>query len=180
MEEIISTNLMPFTVVKLFRTSSANVIAPLVLNLSLLTSVVALRLYPVFPVLARVALSDTVLPVGGGKSQEDPLFVSKGSTVVMSYYALHRDPEVFGDDVEDFRPERWNDIGPDQWQFIPFGGGQRACLGQHKVLVEASYVLLRMATVFETLECRDLEPWKGELKLTCKSANGCKVSFRRG
>ncbi|KAF4624127.1 hypothetical protein G7Y89_g14046 [Cudoniella acicularis] len=139
----------------------------------------SLRLYPVFPILSRTSLCDTTLPTGGGKNQDEAVFVPQGTLVVMSYFALHRDPLVFGDDVETFKPERWNAINPKQWEYIPFGGGQRACLGQHKVLVEATYVLLRIAATFEHLECRDDMPWKGELQLTCKSANGCKVSLRR-
>ncbi|EHK97179.1 putative Cytochrome 52A12 [Glarea lozoyensis 74030] len=100
----------------------------------------ALRLYPVFPVLARVALSDTTLPTGGGKNQDLPIFVPKGSTVVMSYYTLHRDTSIFGSNVETFRPERWDEIHPEQWEFLPFGGGLRACMAQNKVLVEAAKI----------------------------------------
>jgi cytochrome P450 len=138
-----------------------------------------MRLYPVFPVLARVALCDTTLPVGGGNNQDESIYVPKGAQVSMSYFALHRDPAVFGADVEEFRPERWDHIKPDQWEYLPFGGGNRACLGQQKVLVEAAYVILRMASTFDKLECQDDLPWKGELKLTCKSAHGCKVSLHK-
>jgi len=99
--------------------------------------------------------------------------------VTLSYYALHRDSSIFGADVEDFKPDRWKSIRCGQWDFMPFGGGQRACLGQQKALVEAAYVLVRLASVFPILESRDTEPWKGELKLTCKSANGCKIALRR-
>jgi hypothetical protein len=41
-------------------------------------------------------------------------------------------------------------------------------------------VLLRLAAQFEGLESGDEVPWKGQLMLTCKSANGCKVSLRKG
>jgi len=140
----------------------------------------SLRLFPIFPLLGRTALNDTKLPVGGGTDQNDPIFVPKGSMVVMSSYALHRDPSVFGNDVESFNPDRWNDIHPGQWEFMPFGGGQRACMGQQKVFVEAAYLLVRMTGTFETLESRDNAEWKGELKLTCKNANGCKVALHRG
>lgn len=137
----------------------------------------ALRLYPVFPLLGRVALCDTVLPVGGGPNHNAPCFVPKGTKVEMGYHALHRDPRVFGDDVEEFRPERWDSINPGQWEFMGFGGGSRACLGRQKSLAEAAYVLARVAMRFEKLESRDGREWKGEMKLTCKSANGCKVAL---
>jgi cytochrome P450 len=105
------------------------------------------------------------------------VFIPKGTAVVMSYYALHRDPVVFGEDVEIFRPERWKSIKPGQWEYMAFGGGSRACLGQQKVLVEAGHVLLSLAKTFANLESRDSKDWTGELKLTCKNANGCKVAL---
>ncbi|KAI1407141.1 cytochrome P450 [Hypoxylon sp. FL1857] len=135
-----------------------------------------LRLYPIFPLLGRVALRDTILPVGGGPSHNCPIFVPKGSPVVMAYYALHRNTSVFGDDIEAFRPERWNSVTPGHWEFMGFGNGDRACLGQEKALIEAAYVLARLSREFAKLESRDARDWKGELKLTCKSAHGCKIA----
>ena len=96
--------------------------------------------------------------------------------VVMGNYVLHRNVDVFGEDVETFRPERWTSIKPTQWEFLGFGGGSRACLGHQKAMIEASYVLARLSQSIKTLESRDSREWKGELKLTCKSANGCKVA----
>lgn len=136
-----------------------------------------LRLYPVFPLLARAALEDTQLPTGGGAQQNMPVFVPKGTNIILSYYALHRDPAVFGDDVEEFRPERWDQIKPGAWEFMGFGGGNRACLGQQKALVEAAYVLVRFARRYSKIESRDSSAWEGEMKLTCKSKNGCKVAL---
>ncbi|GAP92080.1 putative cytochrome P450 [Rosellinia necatrix] len=134
-----------------------------------------LRLYPIFPLLGRVALRDTILPAGGGPNHDHPIFVPKGSPVVMAYYALHRNTSVFGDDIEAFKPERWNSLKPRQWEFLGFGSGDRACLGQQKATIEAAYVLARFAREFWMLKSRDARDWKGELKLTCKSAHGCKV-----
>lgn len=137
----------------------------------------ALRLYPVFALMSRIALCDTVLPVGGSPDLNAPIFVPKGTTVQFGQYSLHRDQRVFGEDAEAFRPERWDSINPSQWEFMAFGGGSRACLGRQKSLVEAAYVLARLACQFPRLESRDYEEWKGDMKLTCKSANGCKVAL---
>jgi cytochrome P450 len=149
------------------------------LNLKTIRNVLleTLRLYPVFPLMSRGALKDTQLPTGGGPNQDQPIFVPKNTIVVLSYYALHRDPTVFGEDVEDFRPERWETIKPGAWDFMGFGGGNRACMGQQKVLVEAAYVLVRFAKKFSKLESRDSSAWEGEMKLTCKSKNGCKIAL---
>jgi cytochrome P450 len=137
-----------------------------------------LRLYPVFPQLEREALNDVTFPVGGGPKQEDPVFVPKGTRVLTGYHALHRDLRVFGDDVEAFSPDRWESIAPTQWQFLPFGAGGRACLAREKALVEAAFVLARVAFRFETLESRDSREWKGAMRLNCQNAHGCLVSLR--
>jgi cytochrome P450 len=116
------------------------------LNFKLIQNVLleTLRLYPIFTLMGRAALQDTTLPVGGGPAQDEPMFVPKGAVAVMHYYALHRDPSVYGEDVETFRPERWETVHPSNWEFMGFGGGNRECLGRQKVLVEAAYVLVRL------------------------------------
>jgi cytochrome P450 len=130
--------------------------------------------------MARDALQDTTLPVGGGPSQEQPIFIAKGTMVQTSFYALHREPAVFGKDTEEFFPERWRGIQPKQWEYVPFGGGQRACLGKGKVLAESAFVICRLAQTFERLQSRDTESWNGQQTLTAKNANGCKVALYCG
>jgi cytochrome P450 len=153
----------------------------MLLNLKVVQNILveSLRLYPIFAIMGRAAIQDTKLPVGGGPNQDEPVFIPKGTVVTMSWYALHRDTVVYGDDVEEFRPERWETIQPTHWEFMGFGGGNRECLGKQKVLVEAAYVLVRLAKKFEVLESRDKDDWVGELKMTCKSKNGCKVALYR-
>jgi cytochrome P450 len=79
----------------------------------------------------------------------------------------------------DFVPDRWNTIHPKSYEYMAFGGGQRACLGKEKVLVEAAFFLARLAQRFEKLETRDEKPWKGQLMLTAKNLNGCKLALIR-
>ncbi|KAF9776193.1 hypothetical protein IL306_005667 [Fusarium sp. DS 682] len=88
-----------------------------------------LRLFPVVPVNMRQALRDTSLPVGGGIDGKSPIFVAKGQVVDFSVFVLHRTKEYWGDDAEEFRPERWEGrkFG---WDYLPFNGGPRICLGR--------------------------------------------------
>ncbi|PQE21990.1 cytochrome P450 alkane hydroxylase protein [Rutstroemia sp. NJR-2017a BBW] len=104
-----------------------------------------LRLQPPFANLARTAMTDTILPTGGGSDGSSPIYVFAGSTVTTSFYSLHRNPEVYGDNVEGFEPDRWNRIVPGRWDFMGFGGGPRGCAGQYKALIEASFVLAKLA-----------------------------------
>ncbi|KAM0351943.1 hypothetical protein ACHAPU_002459 [Fusarium lateritium] len=89
----------------------------------------ALRLHPVIPTNARVAVRDTTIPRGGGADGQSPLFVSKGTALFYNVYAMHRNQDVFGPGTDEFVPERWQDLRPG-WGYLPFNGGARACIGR--------------------------------------------------
>jgi cytochrome P450 len=94
-----------------------------------LTSDTALRLHPVIPTNAREATRDTTLPYGGGQDGQAPLFVNRGALIVYNIFAMHRDKAVFGENAEEFVPERWSGLRPG-WGYLPFNGGPRICLGR--------------------------------------------------
>ncbi|KAH9842105.1 Cytochrome-P450 52A13 [Teratosphaeria destructans] len=139
-----------------------------------------LRLYPVVPVLAKTAIRDTVLPRGGGPSGTGPLFVAKGTILYYNMYSMHRSPATYGPDAESFRPERWADPGlKPGWDFLPFGGGPRICLGQQYALAETYYVVVRLMQRFRTVEARGEEAWREKLTLTLGCRDGVRVVLRR-
>ena len=93
------------------------------------------RLYPVVVVNFREALVDTTLPRGGGPEGKQPVFVPKGTMVNWNLWAMHRRKDLFGEDAEEFKPERWLDREGKQglrvaWEYLPFNGGPRMCLGR--------------------------------------------------
>nr|P16496.3 RecName: Full=Cytochrome P450 52A3-A; Short=CYP52A3-A; AltName: Full=Alkane-inducible P450-ALK1-A; AltName: Full=CYPLIIA3; AltName: Full=Cytochrome P-450ALK; AltName: Full=Cytochrome P450-CM1 [Candida maltosa]BAA00371.1 cytochrome P-450alk [Candida maltosa]prf//1513184A cytochrome P450alk [Candida maltosa] len=116
-----------------------------------------LRMYPSVPINFRTATRDTTLPRGGGKDGNSPIFVPKGSSVVYSVYKTHRLKQFYGEDAYEFRPERWFEPSTRKlgWAYLPFNGGPRICLGQQFALTEASYVIARLAQMFEHLESKD-------------------------
>ena len=46
---------------------------------------------------------------------------------------MHRMKDLYGDDADDFRPERWegSELANIGWGFMPFHGGPRICLGSN-------------------------------------------------
>jgi cytochrome P450 len=92
----------------------------------------SLRMAPVVPLNDRVSLQDTVLPRGGGPERDQPIFVPKGTQILIPTYALGQRPDIWGPDAGEFRPERWIDDGGHKsgFEFVPFGGGVRQCLGR--------------------------------------------------
>lgn len=68
---------------------------------------IALRLYPPLPHNARVSLKDLILPVGGGKDGQSPVFVPAGTEIKWHLSALHQRKDLWGEDADEFRPERF-------------------------------------------------------------------------
>jgi cytochrome P450 len=81
----------------------------------------ALRLHPPVPGLWRQMLDDLTLPSG--------LSLKTGDFVFLDLYASSRDPDVFGDDADEFNPRR--DVPKGAWPFaFTFGGGAHMCIGR--------------------------------------------------
>jgi cytochrome P450 len=60
--------------------------------------------------MSRVAVVDTVLPLGGGEDGKSPVFVKAGTRVYNYVYSLHRAKDRWGSNAEEFRPERWDGL----------------------------------------------------------------------
>ncbi|KAF7347083.1 Fatty acid hydroxylase [Mycena venus] len=119
-----------------------------------------LRLAATAPIRQTAALEDTT--IGGGKYS-----IKKGAPILVLVWELHRDPAVWGDDAEEFRPERMLDgkfeaLPPNAWQ--PFGHGFRACIGRAFAWQE---VCLVMASVIQRFDLSFVDPsYNLEIKQT--------------
>ncbi|KAM4065338.1 cytochrome p450 [Hirsutella rhossiliensis] len=136
----------------------------------------ALRLWPPVSSNARVAKRDTVLPKGGGPDGESPLLVPKGTECRFSTYSLQRCEDIYGEEANEFRPERWDTLRT-SWEYIPFSGGPRICIGQQFALTMMSYLMARFFQAFERIEARDGRPMLQKTSSTMSLSNGCWVSL---
>ena len=89
----------------------------------------ALRLGSPTPTTVRAAVRNTTLPQGGGPEGQDPIYIPKGTVVTLNLFNLHHREDIWGNDVDEFKPERWTSSNRG-WEFIPFGGGPRGCIGR--------------------------------------------------
>lgn len=104
----------------------------------------SLRLWPTAPAFGLYPKEPTAL---AGKY---PLTTK--DTVLVLTPMLHRDPKVWGEDVEAFRPDRFaaenaEKLPPNAWK--PFGNGARACIGRPFAMQEAQLVLAMMLQRFD-------------------------------
>jgi fatty acid omega-hydroxylase len=90
----------------------------------------ALRLYPSVPWDIKAVVEDDTLP--------DGTFIHGGSDVMYDIYSMGRDPTIWGDDAEVFRPDRWLEMqeAPGNYHYPVFNAGPRECLGRRMALVE--------------------------------------------
>lgn len=129
----------------------------------------ALRLCPPAAGVARLALRD--IAVGGYR-------VQAGSLMAVGIYALHRDPALWNDplafDPDRFSPE--NTKTRDRWQFLPFLGGGRSCIGEHFARLETT---LALGTIVRAMEIRSAdEDFRCEVPFTTVAKGPIRASVR--
>ncbi|KAJ3497087.1 hypothetical protein NLG97_g2163 [Lecanicillium saksenae] len=115
-----------------------------------------LRLHPVVPENSRRAVRNTTLPRGGGPDGQSPIFIRKGEDVIYNVNVMHHRRDLWGEDAHEFIPERWAERRHG-WEYLPFNGGPRICLGQQFALTEAAYVVVRMVQKYSKIENLDPE-----------------------
>ncbi|KAK5229168.1 hypothetical protein LTR96_004420 [Exophiala xenobiotica] len=135
-----------------------------------------IRFVGIVPMNERAAVRDTTLPRGGGFDGQSPVFVPKGTQVLIPTYSMQHREDIWGPDVEEFKPERWQGrkFG---WEFIPFGGGTRQCLGQQFARTEAMYVIARMLQIFDKIENME-GPGPIKMHHTIENRSGSGVQVR--
>ncbi len=94
-----------------------------------------LRIHPVIPIVGRRVHAPFRLGA---------LEVPVGVTLAPSIHLAHRRVATWGDpDV--FRPERFVEREPSPYEYFPFGGGARRCLGRELALLEMKVALAHRA-----------------------------------
>lgn len=105
----------------------------------------AMRLFPPSPAVSRLAVAETV--VGGRR-------IPAGAAVLVSQWVAHRHP-AYWEDPERFDPERFTPQAEERrprYAYFPFGGGPRACVGQH---FSTLHSVLSLATLLRAYEVED-------------------------
>lgn len=131
-----------------------------------------LRLYPNVPLNGRRCIRTTTLPRGGGPDGNSPVYVREGQDVNYLVHLMHRRKDIWGEDANEFRPERWEGrkVG---WEYLPFNGGPRICLGQQFALTEAGYVTVRLMQRFDRMVNEDDRDVTRHVLSLTTSTDGC-------
>lgn len=129
----------------------------------------SLRLYPPVGFFARTATKDTSI-------QKNAL--KEGSGVVVAPWLIHRHSDYW-ENPHAFNPMRFEEkdkIKKDT--YMPFGMGERICIGQGFAIQEAMLILANILRTYK-LELQDGFVPDVVGRLTIRSANGMKIKFTK-
>ncbi|EAJ6668498.1 cytochrome P450 [Campylobacter jejuni] len=127
----------------------------------------SLRLYPPVGFFAREVKKDT---------QVRDKLIKKGSGVVIAPWLIHRHEE-FWTNPHGFNPSRFEgEYKKDA--YLPFGVGERICIGQGFAMQEA---ILILANILKTYKLELEEGFVPDVvgRLTVRSANGMRIKFSK-
>ncbi|KAF5279812.1 hypothetical protein FQA39_LY18234 [Lamprigera yunnana] len=128
----------------------------------------------------------TIPPVN---NNEKPLHLKKGDFIWVPTFGIQRDPELFPN-PERFDPERFNDENKqnlNQYTYLPFGVGPRACIGNRFALMETKLVFYHILSKFnfvvinKTTVPLKIEKTKGDITLVAlERYSECTMRMRPG
>ncbi|MCX4783365.1 cytochrome P450 [Streptomyces sp. NBC_01264] len=102
----------------------------------------AMRLYPAAPVLGRRSVA---------AAEVDGHIIPAGADVIVAPWVTHRHPDYWPD-PERFDPDRFTpeaEAARPRYAWLPFGGGPRACIGQHFSMLESVIALAMLLRAYE-------------------------------
>lgn len=91
--------------------------------------------------------------------------IPAGNQVMVPIWAIHHDPRWY-EDPYTFKLERWTaeeEAKRHRFSFMPFGGGNRVCIGDQFAKMEVRLMAARILQRFRPLTLNTSDP---ELKLT--------------
>ncbi|KAF6175151.1 hypothetical protein GIB67_022832 [Kingdonia uniflora] len=128
-----------------------------------------LRLYSPAPNVQRQARGD--IKVGDR-------IIPNGTNIWIDVVGMHHDPALWGDDVNEFKPERFKDNihggCKHKMGFLPFGFGGRMCVGRNLTMMEYRIVLSLILSRF-SLSISPNYSHSPTIMLSCRPSHGLQL-----
>lgn len=141
-----------------------------------------LRFYPPVPIELKECTAATTFP--------DGTWLPKGAVVMWATWAMGRSKNIWGEDADDFRPDRWLVRGENgelptvrtvsAYAFPVFNAGPRSCLGKRMAELLAVYVIANLVWKYEFEEVFDKQPRPGEKPMERQSQNSLTLPMEGG
>ena len=90
---------------------------------------------------------------------DDGCILPKGTIAFLPHTLANRFPKVYGQNADEFRPDRWNDADEKmKTAFAPFASGQRNCIGQGLATTEIHTFLAILLPKYKFEFVKDFTP----------------------
>ena len=91
-----------------------------------------------------------------------------GTTIIAGISAINCSKEIWGEDAQEFKPERWlvdtdAEVQKLRSAYFPFSLGTRGCIGKNMALLSIYLVVARLTVLFD-IESRDPLPLEFHVK----------------
>jgi cytochrome P450 len=101
------------------------------------------RMLPPVPMVLRETLEDFELEPG--------LVIPKNTNMILNFFALHRQPTIWGEDVNEFKPERFlpeNSATRNPFAYLPFSSGPRICIAYKYSVTSLKIAIVQLLSNF--------------------------------
>ncbi|XP_055308044.1 probable cytochrome P450 313a4, partial [Sitodiplosis mosellana] len=132
-----------------------------------------MRLFPSAPLIARCTRAD--VPISN-------CTVPKNAFIMMSIYNMHRKPEIWGDDADEFNPDHFLPEKVDErhpFAYLPFSGGKRNCIGYQYALLSIKVVLSKLFRQYRFTTDLKMTDLKLKFEVTLKLCNKHLVGLQK-
>ncbi|KAF9047074.1 cytochrome P450 [Hymenopellis radicata] len=132
-----------------------------------------LRVMPPVPITVRKAAKTDYI---------EGVLVPKGTLLHICIRNINTWDAIWGDDAEEFRPERWLDLPKaydPAFSFLSFIAGPHACIGKTMAIVEMKAILAALIANFEFRPAYQGQIAKPAAAITMKPTDGMPFSIRR-
>ncbi len=102
--------------------------------------------------------------------------ISAGSLAIFNIYGIHHH-QAFWQDPEQFQPDRFLVDQKRRFSYMPFGTGERICIGNHFAMLE-SQLLLSMIIQHFDIELIDSTEVKMEMAVTIRPKGGIPIRIK--
>lgn len=133
----------------------------------------SMRLLPVVPYIFRCNSTDVEISEG--------YILPANTFIIVPIFDLHRSKKIWGDDADEFKPERFSKENLDKihpYSFIPFAKGPRMCVGWRYAKLLMMIQLTNFLLRFEVNTDLKLEELEFQLNITMNICQGYKISVR--
>jgi cytochrome P450 len=109
---------------------------------------------------------ERVVPASGLQLEDEhKAFLPPGTIVGVNPWIVHRDTRIFGEDAENWNPDRW--VGHDvegvkrmDQHILTFGAGKRTCLGKNIAMLEIHKLVPAMLIRYDFSLAEPEEEWR--------------------